>query len=125
MNERGRLRTDPPGSFHDPTWSIACIAQHLLDKPVLGRHMFWKRCESSTEPASNMRGYLFPLEKQLNHVFPGSDFQLFPPQRIRDTVMVVVVFHVIVDMDLGQFDLGVGIRPFRQWTQRRLINFDE
>ena len=73
------------------------------------------------DKTSDMSGDPLAFEERFHGSGGESDIDLFAQEAKRNAVVVLADFDVIVDIDGGQFPLGVLVRFFGKWFCIRTI----
>jgi len=102
----GTILQDVSEQFLSLRADLSCPSDETRGRPFeiflmgLG-HMFWQRGVSSFDVAAAMEGDSPALEEGLQRRGGEADIEPLMNQLIRDTVVMMIHFDVVIDIDLG------------------------
>ena len=80
---------------------------------------------SSAGVAAGVRGQAPSVVEDLHRGGGKADLDLLVDQRVRNRVVVLVDFHVVVDVDFGVLPVSMAEALLRQGLEKRLIELLE
>ena len=101
------------------TWAVAGpLCGRPVDQPlgrpfgivsVGGRHVRRDRTVAAFEGGAPVAGHAFALVEEFHHLGTQADLELLLDQRVGHRVVVAFDFDVVIDIDAGEFPLGIFI----------------
>ena len=106
LDQQRGFWTDLFGPFNDPGRSPLQIFL------VRGGHVLFERSVAVRDKACGMTGHPLAFLEDFHGVGAKPDIEFFSHEAERDAVVMVLDLDVVVDIDGGQFPLGILVRLF-------------